>query len=197
LNPPKAKTQNKQLKRQAGNEASNETATQREFPNEAWIGADKIKLKHKEMPRNADDIIVAKGKLPISRQEELDFVKEIESAIILKRHGASVTLIPRIKRPDGEGFTSRSDAIVNGSFFEFKVVTGSMDKTGARYMDSREQRNNVYIRISNPTLAKSSVVDYLAKFVNNQRYQGGLRETLFLLSEPVRRKKHIFSGLRT
>jgi len=41
--------------------------------------------------------------------------------------GSSVTLIPRIKRPDGKGFLPGPDAIVNGSFFEFKTVTGKIN----------------------------------------------------------------------
>jgi len=53
--------------------------------------------------------------------------------------GASVTLIPRIKRPDGKGFLPGPDAIVNGSFFEFKTVTGKMNKIGRRFAESRIQ----------------------------------------------------------
>jgi len=55
------------------------------------------------------------------------------------KHGSSVTLIPRIKRPDGKGFLPGPDAIVNGLFFEFKTVTGRMDKIGARFRESRTQ----------------------------------------------------------
>ena len=108
------------------NAVINEAVAKREFPSEIWINAKDIKLKYVEMPINANGIVVAMSRLPINQQEELDFIKEIKSAVILKKHGASITLIPRIKRPDGKGFMPGPDAIVNGLFFEFKTVTGKI-----------------------------------------------------------------------
>ena len=94
------------------------------FPNETWVDADKIKLDHVKLPDGAEGIIAAMSGLPTNKQEELDFLKEIKSAIVLKNMGASVRLIPKIKRPDGKGNLPGPDAIVNGSLFEFKTVTG-------------------------------------------------------------------------
>jgi hypothetical protein len=101
---------------------------------------------------------VARSRLPINEQEELDFLKEIISATKLKDLGSSVTLIPRIKRLDGKGFLPGPDAIVNGSFFEFKTVTGKINKVGRRFAESRIQGNNVYIRVENPRHTKAGVV---------------------------------------
>jgi len=69
----------------AKNAATNEIVAQREFPNETWINSKNIKLNHVEMPENADRIIVAVSRLPINLQEELDFIKEIKSAIVLNK----------------------------------------------------------------------------------------------------------------
>jgi len=62
------------------NAVANEEAAKREFPYETWIGADKLKLNHISIPKNAAGILVAKSRLPINKQEELDFLKEIISA---------------------------------------------------------------------------------------------------------------------
>jgi len=167
-------------KQMARNAAVNEAIALREFPNETWINTENIKLKYLEMPKKTDKIITAMSRLPINQQEEMDFIKEIKSAIILKKHGASVTLIPRIKRPDGKGFLPGPDAIVNGLFFEFKVVIGGISKIGDRFKDSRKQGNNVYIRIVNPNLTKSKVVSYLVRYINLPTYQSGHNGNLIL-----------------
>ena len=109
------------------------------FPNETWVDADKIKLDHLKLPDGADGIMVAKSRLPMNKQEELDFLKEIKSAIVLKNKGASVRLVPRLKRLDGKGNLPGPDAIVNGSLFEFKTVTGKIKKVGQRFAESRIQ----------------------------------------------------------
>ena len=115
------------------------------FPNETWVDADSLKLHYVAIPKNVAGIKIAKGKLPINKQEELDLLKEIKSAIVLKGTGASVTLIPRIRRPDGKGFVPGPDAIVNGSLFEFKTVTGRIRKVGR---DLRTQGSKALTSIS-------------------------------------------------
>jgi len=123
----------------------------------------------------AEGIIIAKSRLPANPTEERDLIKEIKSAIILKKHGSSVTLIPRAKDPLSGRFISGPDAIVNGTLFEFKEVTGSIDKIGSRFLDSRRQENNVYIRIVNTNLTKRKVFDYFGRYVNNKNYKGGYK----------------------
>ena len=155
--------------------AFNETVAQREFPNETWINADNINLNHVEMPKNADGIVIAMSRLPINLQEELDFIKEIKSAIILKKLGASVTLVPRIKDPITGAFFAGPDAIVDGVLFEFKEITGGISKIGDRFKDSRKQGNNVYLRVANPNLSKRQVLSYFSRFINDPNYQGGYK----------------------
>jgi len=161
--------------RLAKNEAANKAVAKKEFPNEIWVRADTIKLKHEKMPENTESIIVAKSKLPINSQEELDFLKEIKSAIILKNHGSSVTLIPRIKDLITGKYIAGPDAIVDGTLFEFKEVTGSLDKIGKNFIFSRKQGDNVYIRVANTNLSKRKVFEYFARYINNPRYKGGYK----------------------
>jgi len=163
------------------------------FPSETWLNLEEIIFNHIELPNNAAGIKIAKGKLPQNMHEEKDLLKEIKSAIILKDKRLTVTLIPRIKRPDGKGFFPGPDAIVNGTLFEFKTVTGSMDKVGARFRDSREQGENVFIRIENPNLTKPRVVSYLARFIRNDRYKGGYKGKLILsFGEGVNQKTYFY-----
>jgi hypothetical protein len=163
------------LERLVKNIAANKATAEKEFPDETWVGTDNLKLNHVSMPKDAIGILVARSRLPINKQEELDFLKEIKSAIILIKHGSSVTLVPRVRDPITGRFLSGPDAIVDGTFFEFKEVTGSIDKIGKRFMDSRRQENNVYIRVANTELTKQKVFDYFGRYVNNSRYKGGYK----------------------
>ena len=182
--PPSARSKNETVQQQAAvqevvqrvaNQAANAKLANKMFPNETWVDADKIKLDHVVIPENVAGIKIAKGKLPINKQEELDLLKEIKSAIVLKGTGASVTLIPRIRRPDGKGFVPGPDAIVNGSLFEFKTVTGRIRKVGRRFTDSRIQGENVYIRVENPKHTKAGVLRSLVRIINNKDYEGGYK----------------------
>ncbi|MCL2441863.1 MAG: hypothetical protein FWD13_00140 [Treponema sp.] len=157
------------------NIAANEALIKRKFLNETWINAENIKLNHTEIPKYAEGILVAVSRLPINLQEEIDFIKEIKSAIILKKHGAIITLIPRIKRPDGKGFLPGPDAIVNGLFFEFKTVTGKINKVGRRFAESRIQGNNVYIRIENERHTKEGAIRELTRLISDKNYKGGFK----------------------
>jgi hypothetical protein len=161
--------------RLAKNAAANEAIAKKEFPNETWVRSDSIKLQHEQMPPGSEGIIIAKSKLPTNPTEEHDLIKEIKSAVILRKLGSSVILIPRVKDLLSGKFLSGPDAIVDGTFFEFKEVTGSIDKIGARFLDSRRQENNVYIRVANSNLTKQKVFDYFGRYVNNPRYNGGYK----------------------
>jgi len=143
------------------------------------------------MPEGAEGIIIAKSKLPINPTEEHDLVKEIKSAVILKNRGSSVTLIPRIKDPITGKFLSGPDAIVDGTLFEFKEVTGGIRRIGDRFMDSRRQGNNVYIRVANPNLKKREVLDYFVRFINNKDYTGGYKGNI-IFSFGVEERTYFF-----
>jgi len=162
-------------KRLARGVAVNEAIAKKEFPNETWVHSDSIKLQYEQMPPGAEGIIIAKSKLPANPTEERDLIKEIKSGIILMKHGSSVTLLPRVKDPIIGKFLPGPDAIVDGTLFEFKEVTGGINKVGARFKDSRIQGNNVYIRVANSSLTKRKVFDYFGRYVNNKNYQGGYK----------------------
>jgi len=180
----------------ARNVAANEAVAKKEFPNETWIKIDNLKLDHVTLPKDAVDILVAKSRLPINKQEELDFLKEIISAIKLKNLGASVTLIPRIKRPDGKGFLPGPDAIVNGLLFEFKTITGKLNKVGRRFTHSRLQGENVYIRVENDKHTKAGIVKYLVRLINNSNYQGGSKGLIILTIGTGRDEKTYFYRIK-
>jgi hypothetical protein len=59
----------------AKNMAINEVVAKNKFPNETWIRTENLKLKHVNMPKDAAGILVAMSRLPINKQEELDFLK--------------------------------------------------------------------------------------------------------------------------
>jgi hypothetical protein len=166
------------------------------FPNETWVDAGKIKLIHVKLPDNADGIMVAKSRLPINQQEELDFLKEIKSAIILKNRGASISLIPRIKRLDGKGNLPGPDAIVNGLLFEFKTVTGKIKKVGKRFTESREQGENVYIRVDNPCHTKAGVLRCLSGTINHKGYKGGYKGLIVFTVGSGEQKKTYFLKIK-
>jgi len=86
-----------------------------------------------------------------------------------------MTLIPKIKDPVTGKFLSGPDAIVDGTLFEFKEVTGGIRRIGARFMESRRQGNNVYIRVANTNLTKRHVMSYFTKFINDKNYEGGYK----------------------
>jgi len=167
--------QNTTVERLARNVAANKAVAKKKFPNETWVSFNNIRLQYERMPDGAEGIIIAKSKLPTNPTEEHDLVKEIKSAIILKKRGSSVTLIPRIKDPITGKYISGPDAIVDGALFEFKEVTGGIRRIGKRFMESRRQGNNVYIRVTNTDLTKRKVFYYFGKFVNNKDYQGGYK----------------------
>ena len=166
------------------------------FPNETWIEADKIKLNHVKLPDNADGILVAVTRLPMNQQEEIDFLKEIKSAIILKNKGACVRLIPRIKRLDGKGNLPGPDAIVNGLFFEFKTVTGKIKKVGKRFTESREQGENVYIRVDNPCHTKAGVLRCLVGTINHKDYKGGYKGNIVFTVGSEEQEKTYFIKIK-
>jgi hypothetical protein len=182
--------------RLAKNAAANEATAKKEFPDETWVEADKLKLDHVSMPKDVIGILVAKSRLPINKQEELDFLKEIISAINLRNLGSSVTLIPRIKRPDGKGFLPGPDAIVNGFFFEFKTVTGKINKVGRRFAESRIQGNNVYIRVENPRHTKAGVVKELVRLIKDKNYSGGYEGNVIFTIGTSREERTYFYRIK-
>jgi len=166
----------------------NETAAQSAFPHEQWIDAQLIKLAQEgtdfEIPDGIDNIKVAKSRLTpsknhrnISDNDARTLAKEIRQAKVLADRGASVFILPKIKAPDGREIPG-PDALVNGTLYEFKTVTGSIDKVERRFRESREQGQNVFIRILNPDISRQNIIRKMYNVVNDPKYTGGFKGDL-------------------
>jgi hypothetical protein len=88
-----------------------------------------------------------------------------------------------MKNPDGSGEIRGPDAIVDGKMFEFKVITGSIDKVESRFRESRGQGKNIFIRVENPNITKQDVIKKLTNVINDKKYLGGYQGNIaFALS---------------
>jgi len=163
----------------------NEAAAESTFPNEQWVDAQSIKLAQEgpdfEIPNDIDNIKVAKSRVTpsknhssISDNDARTLAKEIRQAKVLTDRGASVFILPKIKGADGKEI-SGPDALVNGILFEFKTVTGSIKRVETRFRESREQGQNVFIRVMNPNITRSDVIGKIYGVVNGSNYTGGFK----------------------
>jgi hypothetical protein len=166
----------------------NKTAAKSIFPNEQWVDAKLIKMVQEgtdfEIPDGIDNIKIAKSRITpsknhssISDNDARTLAKEIRQAKVLTDRGASVFILPKNKGPDGREI-SGPDALVNGILYEFKTVTGSIDKVERRFRQSRDQGQNVFIRIMNPGITRSDVIRKMYSVVNDRKYTGGLEGNL-------------------
>jgi hypothetical protein len=103
--------------------------------------------------------------------------KEIRQGKILADKGTSVYLLPKLKSPDGK-YIPGPDALVNRVLFEFKTVTGSIDRVESRFRESREQGQNVFIRVLNPGISKQNVIQKMRNVINDPKYTGGFKGDL-------------------
>lgn len=145
------------------------------FPNETWDSTDKLKLKYEQLPGNLEGIKIARSRFPVNKSQEKELIKELLSAKVLKNKGASVYLIPKMKRPDGSGEMPGPDAIVNGKLFEFKTITGRIGKVEKHFRDSRKQGGNVYICVVDPKITRNDVIRKLSGIINSNDYTGGFK----------------------
>ena len=158
------------------------------FPAEQWVDAQCIRLAQKgadfEIPDGIDNVKVAKSRLTpskkhssISDNDARTLVKEIRQAKVLSDRGASVFVLPKMKAVDGS-YIHGPDALVNGRLFEFKTITGNIDKVERRFRESREQGQNVFIRVLNPDISRQSVIRKMYSVVNDPKYTGGFKGDL-------------------
>jgi len=163
----------------------NETAVKSVFPNEQWVDASSLKLVQTgpdfEIPNGIDTVKIAKsrttptkGNQNISDNDARTLAKEIRQAKVLTDRGASVFILPKTKAADGREIPG-PDALVNGSLFEFKTVTGSIDKVERRFRESREQGENVYIRVMNSSITRNDVIQKMNNVINDHKYTGGFK----------------------
>ena len=163
------------------------------FPNEQWLDATSINLGHKgidfEIPKKIKNVKIAKsrvtptkGKQNISENDARTLVKEIRQAKVLADRDASVYILPKMKNAQGRDIPG-PDAFVNGALFEFKTITGGIDKVERRFRESRDQGQNVYIRIMNPEITKSDVIRKLYSAINDPNYTGGFKGNIIFSVE--------------
>jgi len=162
----------------------NEAVAKQVFPYEKWVNASSLELGEGsdfEIPKNTDTIKVAQSRvLPTRNQQSISdndartLAKEIRQAGVLTSRGASVFILPKMKRADGAEIPG-PDALVNGSLFEFKTVTGSIKRVETRFRESRDQGRNVYIRIINPSITRNDVIQKIYNVVNSSKYRGGFK----------------------
>ena len=113
------------------NTRKTEEAVQKAFPNEKWYDAATLKLKNKgkefEIPPGVKNISVARSRLTGKKEDERTLVKEIRQGKILADMGDVISLLPKLRAPDGK-YIKGPDAVVNGDLFEFKNITGSIKR---------------------------------------------------------------------
>jgi len=158
-----------------------EEAAKRIFPHEKWVNAVSIKFKYQgedlDLPIGIENIKVARSRLTYLKNDEQILAKEIKQGKILAEKSASVYLLPKLKSPDGK-YLPGPDALVNGVLFEFKTVTGSIDRVESRFRESREQGQNVFIRVLNPGISKQNVIQKMRSVINDTKYTGGFKGDL-------------------
>jgi SPP1 gp7 family putative phage head morphogenesis protein len=180
LPPPSSqqKQEAQEQRRRKRNARKTNEAVKKAFPNEKWVSADALKFKYKgedfDLPAGIDLIYVAQSRLTGLKDDERVLAKEIRQGGILEEKGNSVYLLPKLRAPNGS-FISGPDAIVNGQLFEFKTVTGTIDKVERRFRESRSQGQNVYIRVTNPSITRNNVIKKLIGVVNDPKYTGGFQ----------------------
>jgi len=181
--PPRISDLSAEKQRLFENIGKNETAAQGAFPNEQWVNASSVNIKQNgpeyEMPKNLENIKIAKSRITpsknkktISDNDARTLAKEIRQAGVLADRGASVFILPKIRAADGR-FIPGPDALVNGIFYEFKTVTGGIDMVERRFRQSRDQGQNVFIRVMNPNIIKSDILRKIFGVVNSSDYSGG------------------------
>ena len=183
----KQKMKVNQVKRKE-NTHKTKKAAREAFPNEQWVNASSLKIEQKgpdfEVPKNLDNIKIAKSRMTpsknkktISDNDARTLTKEIRQAKVLTDRGASVFILPKIKAADGRDIPG-PDALVNGTLYEFKTITGGIDKVERRFRESRDQGQNVFIRVMNPNVTKHNIIRKMYSVVNDPKYTGGFKGDL-------------------
>ena len=166
----------------------NEIAAESAFPDEQWLPANSIDVGHEgadfEIPSNVENIKIAKSRITpkkgcrtISDNDARTLAKEIRQAKVLADMGASVFILPKMRAANGS-FIPGPDALVNGALYEFKTITGGIDKIERRFRQSRDQGQNVFLRIMNPGILRSDVIRKMYNVINDPKYTGGFKGNL-------------------
>jgi len=105
--------------------------------------------------------------------------KELRQARVLTSRDASVYLVAKTKDAQGREVPG-PDALVNGTLYEFKTITGSIGKVEKHFRHSRVQSQNVFLRIMRPDISKSMVISKIQQTLADPKYKGGTKGRLVL-----------------
>jgi hypothetical protein len=170
------------------NTRKNESAARTAFPNEQFVDASSFKSEQTgpdfEVPENLQNIKIAKsritptkGKNHISDNDAKTLTKELRQARVLTSRGSSVYLVPKIKDAQGRD-VSGPDALVNGTLYEFKTITGALKRLETRFRESRDQGENVFIRFIKDGITRDDVMNKMYRIINSPEYTGGCKGNL-------------------
>jgi len=194
--PPRTTSLSIEQQRIHENNRKNEAVAREMFPNEQWVDASSFKIEQQgpdfELPKNLDNVKVAKSRIipsknkkTISDNDAKTLAKELRQAGVLTSRGASVFITPKLRNAQGRDVPG-PDALVNGTLFEFKTVTGSIDKVESRFRESRSQGQNVFIRVMNPNVTKYNIIRKMYNVLNDPKYTGGFKgDLLFSVGQGV------------
>jgi hypothetical protein len=104
-----------------------------------------------------------------SRDRDADGYKnEIRDAQILQELGNYVILTPELRSNTDKKF----DAFVNGLAYEFKNIHGNSPRTlRKRFLESREQAENVFINLEKSKLQRRQIIGILSGVRNGGDYK--------------------------
>jgi hypothetical protein len=148
------------------------------FPNEIWEDAASIKFIYSgedfELPVSTVGIKIASSRLTGLKGDEKIIAREVRQAKILADKGLSVYLLPKRKI----FFQTEPDAIVNGFLYEFKTITGTIKRVEARFRQSRNQCENIFLKIDNINLSKTDIISKISAILSDVNYYGGTKGNL-------------------
>ena len=153
------------------------------FPNEEWENAASLQFIHSgedfELPPGIVGIMVAKSRLTGLKNDESVLTKEIRQGKILADIGLSIYLLPKLKAPDGR-FIKGPDAIINGTLYEFKTITGTIRKVEKHFRKSRYQCENVYLKIDNIKISKRDIESKIKAILRDVNYDKRINGDLII-----------------
>lgn len=129
------------------NKAANDAYIQSEYPGEKFIENPTELQKANRYTKGLSipkGVKIAESRIPVSSEQRETLRKELHQAEILTKAGNSVYLIPE-HGPHGKKLV---DAVVNGQLYEFKTVTGKVEKIERRFALAKEKGNDVNVFIS-------------------------------------------------
>jgi hypothetical protein len=114
------------------------------YPNEIWISKTATLQGKNEwteglvIPKN---VKIAKSRIPHNKNDSEILEKELIQARILSKLGNVVYFTPE----PGDYKKRVTDAVVNGTLFEFRTITGSQKKVESEFGDAKRKGKNINV----------------------------------------------------